>query len=150
MSSTFQRIHVVVPFSMNRRAANVRSEFNINCLTTWTTSFYSYRLAFKKTLTFSSFVSLNHEYNMHKFWLHTFHWRGWKILRKSLPHSTNSVFGFFLKISSYIVNYASIVQYSYFFFFATSDQLWCTFQHPSLHINIPQLLQMQLLINIYT
>jgi len=55
MSSTFQRIHVVVPFSMNRKATNVGSWFDIKCLTSWTTSFYSCRLAFKKTLNFFIF-----------------------------------------------------------------------------------------------
>jgi hypothetical protein len=118
MSSTFQCIHVVVPFSMNRRVVNIGSWSNINYLTMWTTSFCSHRLAFKKTLTFSSFVSLNHERTMHKFWLCTFHWRGWKILRKFLPHSRNTMFSFFLKILSYVVNCALVVQLSCFFFFA--------------------------------
>jgi len=126
MSSTFHHIHVVVPFSMNRKATNVGFWSDIKCLTSWTTSFYSCRLAFKKTLTSSSFVSLNHQHTMHKFWLCTFHWRGWKILRKSLPHSTNTVFDFFLKISSYIVNYALVMQLSYFFFFAME---WSTLMH---------------------
>jgi len=126
MSSTFQRIHVVVPFSMNRRLANVGSWSDINCLIVWTTSFCSRRLALKKTLTFSSFVSLNHEHTMHKCRLCTFHWRGWKILRKSLPHSIDTVFSFFLKILLYIVNYASIVQLSCFFFFTME---WSTLVH---------------------
>jgi hypothetical protein len=63
-------------FSMNKRDANVGSWSSINCLTMWTTSFYSRRLALKKTLTSSSFVSLNLERTMHKFRLCTFHWKG--------------------------------------------------------------------------
>ncbi len=126
MSSTFQCIHVVVPFSMNRRAANVASWSNINYLITWTTSFYSCRLAFKKIIISSSFVSLNHECTMHKFRLCTFHWKGWKILRKFLPHSIDIVFDFFLKILSYTVNCALIVQLSCFFFFVVE---WSTLMH---------------------
>ncbi len=126
MSSTFQCIHVVVPFSMNKRAANVGSQFDINYFTVRTTSFCSCRLAFKKTLTFSSSISLNHERTLHKFWLCTFHWRGWKILKKFLPHSIDTVFGFFFKIMSYIVNCASVVQLSCFFFFTME---WSTLMH---------------------
>ncbi len=126
MSFTFQRIHVVVPFFMNRKAAKVGLWFNINCLIVWTTSFYSRRLAFKKTFTSSSFVSLNHEHTMHIFQLCTFHWRGWKILRKSLFHSIDTMFDFFLKILSYIVNCASVVQLTCFFFFVMK---WLTLMH---------------------
>jgi hypothetical protein len=63
---------------------------------------------------------------MHKFRLCTFHWRGWKILKKSLPHSVDTMFDFFLKILSYIVNCASVVQLSCFFFFTME---WSTLMH---------------------
>ncbi len=42
-------------FHVNKRATYVGSWFHINCLTTWTTSFCSCRLAFKKTLRCKSF-----------------------------------------------------------------------------------------------
>jgi hypothetical protein len=96
MSSTFQHIHVVVPFSMNKRVANVGSRSDINYFLVWTTFFCSRRLAFRKTLTFSSFVSLNHEGHAQISVVHL-PWEGVKNPKEiSTPFHRHCVWFFFL------------------------------------------------------